>query len=50
MEAGGEEERESQIQTYSLASDNISSLWLCGKAQIWKEPGVTSPAYATSPQ
>lgn len=47
MDEGG---RESQIQTYGLATDSISSLWLCGEAEMWKQPGVSSPVYANGPR
>lgn len=52
MRGGRVEERESQtqIQTYSLVTDNISALWLCGKAKIWRQPGVSSPVYANGPR
>lgn len=53
MEWGGvgRGEGESDVDpTYSLATDNISSLWLCGKAKIWRQPEVSSPVYANGPQ
>lgn len=49
MEGGGEE-RSTHIQTYSLATDDISSLWLCGKAKIWKQPPVSCPGNANAPR
>lgn len=40
-EGGGSQ---TQIQTYSLAADSVSSLWLCGK-----KPGVSSSVKANGP-
>lgn len=49
-EGGGERGGLSQmlIQTYSVAADNISSVWFCEK--IRKQLKVGSPAYANGPQ
>lgn len=39
LRCGGSQMR---FQTYSLATDNISSPWLCRKSKMRKQPGVSA--------